>query len=353
MAEEATKKTRRQGKAATAGPKNKKPRGAGQTVAGQTEKEIKADDVTRLRNLEWILARAKAGELPLYTMDIETDPFARGDVPVPFVIGFYDGLTFWDFWSDKESTCIEKMQRFLEDERVDPGIIYMHNGGRFDFFYLLDWFEGKTTIINSRIVVAKMPSIQVGPDKRFARGYCFEFRDSFAIMPFPLRSYQKEGLEISKLSRENRGKYHEEIRFYLRGDCVYLWELCMGFQREFGDYKTIASAAFAQLSTFHKYDQLTQKQDAELRARYYFGGRVQCFASGLVEKPVTIFDVNSMYPYVMSDYYHPVSWPVAIDTKVRGWHEDGTPDKSPVKTFFVTAEGENNGAFPTRAEDGS
>jgi DNA polymerase type B, organellar and viral len=303
--------------------------------------------------MEWILERMKSGELPIYTGDFETDPFARGKVPVPFVVGFYDGLDFRSFKTDKQGSCEQKLVHFLEDSGIEPGIIYFHNGGRFDFFYLLECFEGKTTVINSRIVRALMPILPAKNQHRFERGECFEFRDSFAIMPFPLATYQKDKLEVDKLSRARRQEHWDDIISYLRGDCVYLWELCVGFQREFGDYKTIASAAFAQLCKFHKYDTLTQRTDAELRGRYYFGGRVQCFEKGIVTKPLTIYDVNSMYPFVMESYLHPTSWPVTVDNRVVGWHDDGTPNRNPCKTFFLTVEGQNLGAFPTRENDGS
>jgi DNA polymerase elongation subunit (family B) len=263
----------------------------------------------------------------------------------------YDGFSFWHFKTDKKSSCIEKVRNFLEDESIEPGIIYMHNGGRFDFFYLLDFFEGRTTIINSRIVSALMP-LGDGP-KRFEKCHRFEFRDSYAIMPFPLAAYQKDKMEIAWLSRELRDAHMGEIISYLKGDCVYLWDLCMGFQKEFGDHKTIASASFSELSKFHKYEALPWRMDKELRERYYFGGRVQCFEKGVIEKPVTIYDVNSMYPYVMSTYYHPTGWSVIADKKVHGWKDSGEFSSEKLKTFFLTVEGRNDGAFPTRMRDGS
>src|SRR5258708_6718223 len=303
-------------------------------------------DEVRLRNAQWIMDRMKADEQPIYTMDIETDPFARGRVPVPFVIGLYDGLDFWHFKTDKHSTCVEKVRQFLEDGKIEPGIIYMHNGGRFDFFFLLDFFNGRSTILNSRIVSALMP-IGDGP-KRFEKGYRFEFRDSYAIMPFPLKDYWKGEIKIEWLSRELRDAHMGEIISYLRIDCVGLWDLCIGFQREFGDHKTIASASFSELSKFHKYEALPWRTDKEIRDSYYFGGRVQCFEKGVIEKPVTIYDVNSMYPYVMESKYHPVSWPVSCDTKVHGWKEDGSFNRENMRTFFLTVEGQNLGAFPSR-----
>lgn len=295
--------------------------------------------------MEWILERMKADQQPIYTCDIETDPFLRGRVPKPFLIGLYDGLNFWTF------ETIEAFLNFLRDGGIEPGIIYAHNGGRFDFFYMLEGFEGKTTIINSRIVTAKFP-VEDGT-KRFERGRCFEFRDSYAIMPFPLRTYMKDALPIEWLEKKNRAAHMPEIKSYLRGDCSYLWDLCIGFQREFGDFTTIANAAFTQLSKFHKYETLPKRTDEELRARYYFGGRVQCFEKGVIHRPVTIYDVNSMYPFVMESYYHPVSWPVTVDQKIHGWKEDGSFSSEKLKTFFLTVEGENLGAFPIRMPDGS
>jgi len=39
-----------------------------------------------------------------------------------------------------------------------------------------------------------------------------------------------------------------------------------------------------------------------------YGGRVQTWTSGSVSKPITIVDCNSLYPYVMRDYPHPVKF---------------------------------------------
>lgn len=320
-----------------------------ETQGSDTQDEIEL----KIRNLEWIMARVKADQVPIYTMDIETDPFKRGQVPVPFIIGFYDGLDFRSFETDRQSTCIEKMRWFLQDQKVDPGIIYMHNGGRFDFYYMLEWFEGKTTIINSRIVQALMP---LGTGKnRFDKWHRFEFRDSYALMPFPLRAYKKDDIAIDLLDKKVRHLHMEKIRSYLKGDCVYLWDLCMGFQREFGDYKTIASAAFAQLNSFHHYEQLPLRQDEEIRSKFYFGGRVQCFSKGVVEAPVSIYDVNSMYPFVMDTCFHPTSWVCMEDQKIHGWTDAGELSPEKTKTFFLTVEGEafEPAPFPVRKKDGS
>ena len=324
-------------------------KGSTQTHRG-IRKEIEREKI-KLRNLEWITDRVRAEELPIYVIDFETDPFLRDRVPVPFVLGFYDGIQTKKFVGDSYQSCIEKFRVFLEDSGLEPGIIYAHNGGRFDFFYILDFFEGQTTIINSRIVVAQMP---MGEGKhRFDKGVRFEFRDSYAIMPFPLAAYKKRKLPIKYLAKENRAKHWKKIMYYLDGDLIYLWELCMQFHREFGDYKTVASAAFSQLTSFHKYETLPLKQDDLIRSNFYYGGRVQCFQKGYIEKSLEIFDVNSMYPFVMDTFFHPTGWVQMEDNKIHGWNPDGTFNEEKLKTFFLVVEGRNKGAFATRQKDGS
>lgn len=316
----------------------------------EAQEEILTDDI-RLRNAEWCLERAKKDLLPIWTMDIETDPFKHGQKPEPFLVGLFDGLIFYKFWSDKKGTCIAKAKAFLEDRSPEErGIVYMHNGGRFDFFYLLDWFEGKTVIMNSRIVTANiwLTDSKVLRESK-ASQYRFQFRDSFAIMPFALSKYKKKEIDIQKLSKEQRGKHKEEIETYLEGDCVYLWELCMEFTREFGEYLTIASASFAQLSRLHSFDKLPQSQDSELRTKFYFGGRVECFQKGIIKQPCNIYDVNSMYPFVMKTFWHPITWVCERGTKLL-WPNSKSANVP--RTFFLTLDGFSQGAFPKRTKDG-
>ena len=314
-------------------------------------KEEILTDVLKLRNVEWCLERAKKGLLPIWTMDIETDPFKHGNKPQPFAVGLYDGILFHKFWG---KDCLSKAKAFLEDADLDErGIVFMHNGGRFDFFYLLDWFEGNTVIMNSRIVKAYMWVGDSKPDgwsrKKEPSHHRFEFRDSYAIMPFALAKYKKKEIEIQKLAKEMREQNKQEILSYLEGDCVYLWELCMEFTREFGEYLTIASAAFKQLSDRHSFDKLPKAQDAEIRSAFYFGGRVECFQKGIVEQPCYIYDVNSMYPFVMKTFWHPSTWICEKGSKLQ-WSDSIKTNEH--RTYFLTVEGFSQGAFPKRTKQG-
>ncbi len=256
-------------------------------------------------------------------IDLETDPFEYNKVPQPFLAGFYDGKRFVAFWG---SNCILKLVSFLRASRTEY-LIFAHNGGKFDFMYLLEHLNtGEIKIINSRIVQAKL-----GPH---------ELRDSFSIMPFALDKYNKVKIDYEKFRAEVREQHRDEITAYLRMDCVYLHELCVGFLYEFGDKLTVGSAALKQLKTFHKFKCGGEGFDARIRKAFYFGGRNQVFESGILRGDFKVYDVNSMYPYVMQAYLHPVGTCIEVDKRVRR------------NTCFIVAEGHNYGAFPVRTKTG-
>jgi hypothetical protein len=271
-------------------------------------------------------------KLPIYTADLETDPFAHGEMITPFAAGFYDGQDFSAYWGNK---CLDRFFEHLE--RVPPGLVYFHNLGGFDFFWMLKYFTGKTMIRNSRIVKTQVKALE---------GF-HEFRDSYAIMPFPLSEIKIEGkkvkldIDIEKMRASRRNKHREEIISYLKVDCTSLHYAVTRFIDRFGNKLTVGSTAMGELETLHDYVHIKDpSEDKLIRQLFFYGGRVQCFQSGIVNGPFKVFDVNSMYPYVMRDYLHPI-------TGVTSITEKRTKD-----TAFIVAEGWNHGAFPKRDKSG-
>lgn len=261
---------------------------------------------------------------PIAVIDLETDPFEFGKMIYPFLGGYYDGSHFKPFWSEN---CVQQMVDWLL--KLPTGqIIYAHNGGRFDFFYFLKHIEKSLRIVNNRIIQAFLGK--------------HELRDSFAIMPFPLETYRKTEIDYNKFKRPVREKHKQEIIAYLKDDCVDLHTLCVAFHNEFSDNLTIGSAALKQLRKFHKFDSGNGEYDGKLRTQFYFGGRNQCFKTGVIDTPVKIYDVNSMYPHVMDSFLHPVS---------TGIYRKST--KITDETAFVICKGTNFGAFPIRQDDNS
>jgi hypothetical protein len=280
----------------------------------------------------------------IYTLDIETDPFVYGRLPKAFQIGFYDGEEFTEFWGDD---CIEKMFHYLQN--VPPGIIYAHNGGRFDVLgYLMDWILGHPMrVINNRVAKCSM---------KCGHRHFHEIRDSYCLYPFKLEEYkgrtQKKKIEINKLENNecweietekrstSREIYREEITEYLKYDCMSLHELVVYFRENIGHELTVGAAAIKALKSFHEFKNLDTYDDLEIRRDYFYGGRVDCLQSGVLEGRFKLYDVNSMYPYVMAFFEHPIGDTIREELEIMD------------DTFFVSATGWNKRAFPVRGNDG-
>ena len=272
---------------------------------------------------------------PIYTIDIETDPFVYGRDPQPFACGLFDGTKFRYTWG---VDCMTKMHAIVHG--MEPGILYAHNGGKFDFYYMMDWLanEREMLIINGRIVKA---DAYILDSSEF-----HQLRDSFALMPFALKKYKKERIDYRCFETENRDSNKKEILNYLKKDCQYLHELCVSFHERFGDNLTIASTSMKEFKKQYSFTCLTSREDDMLREPFYFGGRVQCFEKGIITptrgEKIQAYDLNQCYPFAMSNFTHPISAPDGRQSNVI---IDGS-------TYFLTVEGYSHGAFPTRKKDG-
>lgn len=263
-------------------------------------------------------------QAPFWAVDCESDPFAYGRIPEPFLWGVYDGGAdlYWEF---------ETVNEVVAHLRKHDVVAYAHNGGKFDWHFLSAYMdpEQPLLVINGRLA-------------KFRIGLC-EFRDSYTIMPIALSQYQKTKIDYWKLEKVVRAQHMDEIRAYLKSDCVNLWNLVNGFEQEFGRHLTQASAAMriwqrrsgrqAPRSGVAHYEQFRP---------YYYGGRVQCFQAGDFRVAAESVDIRSAYPAAMLQPH-----PISLDF-VQG---TGDPDFHPVEygPCFFQVRGIARGAFPYRA----
>lgn len=253
--------------------------------------------------------------------DCETDPFRAHRVPKPFIWGYYDGREYRVFYSTIEFV------EFLKDQHV---IVYAHNGGKFDWHFLLEFCEpyDDVMIINGRI--SKM---------RLGLAEC---RDSYNILPVPLAAYKKDEIDYAIMEKGERDKPHnkQKIAEYLKSDCVYLHELITRFIDSFGLVLTQASAAMQYWKKVSKRE--LPRSDADYYediSPYYYGGRVQCFRQGIIDCNFQVYDINSAYPYAMLNK-HPYSTEYM---QVDGYAEGAD---------FYRVECISRGAFPFRGLGG-
>lgn len=275
------------------------------------------------------MARAKR----ICTLDAETDPFIKDQVPEPFVWGFYDGFDYDVFWGE-DGVCTESMIEYISELDVD---IYAHNGGKFDFFYLLPYMaKGTIKIINGRISRAKIGKATI--------------LDSYNIIPVPQAMFGKDSIDYWKMLRRHRKQHRPEILRYLQTDVVELHGIVSKFCERFGRKLTLASASMELLKTKIEYktrrplERFSEEQDARFRP-YYYGGRTEAIQKGEL-RPISgqwkIFDINSAYPEAMCKHHPDPSYNSFYNCKKFPTHTNA---------YFAHIRAISFGALPWRSPD--
>lgn len=242
-----------------------------------------------------------------WTIDAETDPFHNcqdkscekchggGRLPIPFLWGLYNGLTDEYFQFE---TVFELLQWFEAIEQSNGGqIFYAHNGGKFDYHFFRDQINSDENIL---IINGRLAKFKVG-------GH--EFRDSLNIFPNTrLKDFGiKSEIDYTKLESSVRNLHMVEIGAYLKQDCVGLWGVIDRYRKDYGKQLTQAGASMRIWSKMSGREPPRQTRGEHLALKkYYYGGRVQCFESGVKKTNFEVFDINSAYPFAMMNT-HPIS----------------------------------------------
>lgn len=259
------------------------------------------------------------------TIDFETDPFEFGHVPEPFLAVYHDGDQTAKFWGDD---CAKQLFDFIKGKKVD---IYAHNGGKFDVYFLLKFIKSaEPKIINGRIA-----SIKIGKAT---------LKDSYCILPVPLKAFNKVDIDIQKMHRSVREKHKDEIIHYCEMDCIYLLEAVKKFVDQYGVNLTLAGAAmkfWKNQNPKNMVAKLSESKDAILR-EYYFGGRTEVLNRGIHTGNFKYYDINSAYPFAMSNFEHPAgNAPRSIECL----------DEPYITKSFFTIKAISRGALPYRDKD--
>ncbi len=274
--------------------------------------------------------KSKRKDKIIAVADCETDPFDGVTIVEPFIWGYYDGDNYEEFLST------EKFMEFIYT--LPETILYAHNGGKFDWMFILDYIDDfeKVMIINGRLARFKIGDV--------------EFRDSFNILPVSLKKMQKDDFDYNKMHRDVREQFMDEIKRYLYHDCIYLHRYISLFIEQYGLHLTQAGAAMKVWQ--ERFDGNAPNDTGgviyDKFKEFYYGGRCESFFSGTFHHDVVVYDINSAYPYAMlSD--HPISLSYSEFTP-----PDGEVDITDIAGhFFIIVRCISRGAFPYRADNGS
>lgn len=288
----------------------------------------------------WRAKKLAARSRNIAVLDMETDPFdnvGRGKI-VPFLGVLYSGnfepKIIWEADFDK---FVERLIDTILDIK-EPYTIYAHNGGRFDFMFLIHKMRGEVQFKGRGIMRAKIG--------------IHEVRDSFHIIPEALARWKKDEFKYKLLHKSLRDLHRDEIITYCLNDCKYLLDIVQKFIAEFGFKISIGAAAMGVLRKSYQVKRIGEGFDASMRS-FFYGGRVQCLrGAGEFIGPYKSYDKNSMYPAVMSSYAHPIG-DFSSYTKRIG---DPGPDTVFIDLFCVNRNAlvgrDETGATSTLIKDG-
>ncbi len=264
-------------------------------------------------------------------IDFETDPFDNVSQAVirPFVAVIYadefDPIVIWD---ENSRRFVRRLLAALEGI-PESYTWYAHNGGKFDFMFLIHKLRGAVSFKGRGIMEAHV--------------HHHTLRDSFHVIPERLANYKKDAFNYDKNKRAVRKNHRQEIIDYCISDCRYLLDILKKFVGEFGMKLSIGQAAMAELRKHYDVGCLNEKDDAFLR-QWFYGGRVECLQGrGRFSGDYKLYDLNSAYPDSMARHAHPVGDASSYN------YRTGEPGPS---TIFIDLDCDNRGALIGRTDDG-
>lgn len=218
-----------------------------------------------------------------------------------FVLGgFYDGSNYYLF--DKIDEMIEFI---LSKEKMNP-IVYFHNLS-YDSLFIIEYLISKNYYF--QIVKSSSYVYQIKVKRSINSKNSVYFRDSYIL----LRSSLNEASRIFLNDEKEEFDYDKDfldkskLESYLKKDLYLLYNVLMKFFETIDFVNSISLSSlslikFRQSLDYEIYYKINNSLDQYGR-QFYFGGRCEIFKfSG---ENINVYDFNSMYPFVMSNFEYP------------------------------------------------
>ncbi len=198
---------------------------------------------------------------------------------------------------------VDQLMRWILNEPGLPKTTYFHNGGAFDFVFIVRWLlenQSAFTRVTAIPIQSSILSLKIELEDRE-----LTFLDSYRMCPMSLQKAADLFGLGSKLEVDYETLHLNPERFaYLKQDCELHYEVITRWDaliRRFGGQCRL-SAASTSLDLFRRHYQqgkIARHCDYHsiFRAGYY-GGRVERFR--LASLRAYYYDVNSMYPWAMT-----------------------------------------------------
>lgn len=243
-------------------------------------------------------------------LDIETNELGKATD-----FGIFDGERY--YYTDSVTQAVEYILS------LDVSAVYAHYGLNFDFAIIYRTLLTKVSTVDISLAGSQAVFITIKYKKK-----TIFLLDSFRLMPASLAKLSKQfGTEVLKQNLEGVMPWNltEEERYsYLKDDCYSLYQVIQSFWNQidinFGMSKNgqpYRTKTLASLTLKIFIDQYTRKgkvynpdkTQAALEECSYFGGLIYVNTDlSVLKDNVSVYDVNSMYPYVMQSTLFPYSY---------------------------------------------
>jgi hypothetical protein len=236
-------------------------------------------------------------EIKYAVFDIETHKWIH-----PYAVGFFDGENYKEFLG---RNCIKDFLTEIVRKKYRGYRIYAHNGGKFDFNFLMDVLKSRNFNVDmifqgSRCLLLKLyTQVYRNEEGAITHSNVIQFVDSISLLKFGLDALtkdfdvqhkklnfmDKQGSErdyeyLYRLYLERDKRFHD----YLTNDVYGLYEVLTKFKKLIMENNgqmgmTIASTSLKTFQTGYldKKINMTNRESNDEMKKGYYGGR--CFSS--------------------------------------------------------------------------
>ena len=281
----------------------------------------------------------------IITFDIET--LLINNVHKPYLYSMYDGFKSYSWFTESPLQLFNQLLR----PKYRNYKVYAHNLSRFDIVFI---FKYLSTLNNQgykiKILMRDQNIISL-TIQNYTKNISITIKDSYLILPSSLSKLSKQfqvetpkliepvftgndhpDYKMNDLSHYNKeiikiddfNLWKEQIQKYCEVDCKALHQVLIKFRTLIIDrfnidilnYPTIPSLAFAIFRMHYLKENtipLTTGKQFDFIKESFTGGRTDMYKPNALNKDIYVYDVNSLYPFVMSEFKYPVGPIIQFD----------------------------------------
>nr|YP_009652969.1 DNA polymerase [Taiwanofungus camphoratus]QCG70007.1 DNA polymerase [Taiwanofungus camphoratus] len=281
--------------------------------------------------------KSKISDGKIITFDIET--LLVNNVHKPYLYSMYDGFKSYSWFTESPKQLFDKLLTW----KYRNYNVYAHNLSRFDVVFIFKYLSTlKNKGFNIKLLIREQNIISIIINRN--NNISITIKDSYLILPSSLSKLSKQFVIdnpkliepvftgdsnspyfMSDLSHYNKeiikiddlDLWKEQIQKYCEVDCISLHQVLIKFREliinkfniDILKYPTIPSLAFAIFRMHYLKENtipITTGKVFDFIKQSFTGGRTDMYKPNGLNKDIYVYDVNSLYPYVMSEFKYPI-----------------------------------------------